>query len=444
MLRKKLALLAALALCAVLTGCAFSTSAEELYRLPKLPTEYESLEKQIDLLLANGMEHTSPMTGANLQSVQMVDLDGDGAEEAVAFFVRATDAKPMKVYIFKAQGESYEQYALIEGTASSLYSIAYNDLNNDGRREILIGYKSGSGLQVLSVFSLADGEPELLLSTVFSRYVLSDLDDGGRQELVVFRSSDAGGCLADCYAWNENEIELRSTVELSFAGAELKYAAEGRLSDGVRAVLATGVADNVLSVTDILVLQNGVLHNVAPGTGSRFDGLYPGDVNMDGFAELPEPIPYPAEDGEAESYCRINWRQYASDGTSQVVYRSFYDAQDGWSLALPKEWDENVTVERTVSADETAVMFCEWKNGARSDAFLAIRTVTGASRELRGEMGDRFILAQQADTVYSGELLKTDTKIQKIMDEQRLYDSFSLITGSWTAEEADGVDTVRD
>ena len=32
----------------------------------------------------------------------MIDLDGDGSEEAVAFFRRTSDKKPMKIYIFKA------------------------------------------------------------------------------------------------------------------------------------------------------------------------------------------------------------------------------------------------------------------------------------------------------------------------------------------------------
>ncbi len=53
--------------------------------------------------------------GSNLQSVQMIDLDGDGSEEAVAFFRRASDKKPMKIYIFKADGDSYERYAVIRG-----------------------------------------------------------------------------------------------------------------------------------------------------------------------------------------------------------------------------------------------------------------------------------------------------------------------------------------
>ena len=99
----------------LLSGCMFTTPETSLYRLPKLAGEYESLESQIDALLTNGAEYAAPTSGSNLQSVQMIDLDGDGSEEAVAFFRRASDKKPMKIYIFKADGDSYERYAVIEG-----------------------------------------------------------------------------------------------------------------------------------------------------------------------------------------------------------------------------------------------------------------------------------------------------------------------------------------
>ena len=92
----------------LLSGCMFTTPETSLYRLPKLAGEYESLESQIDALLTNGAEYAAPTSGSNLQSVQMIDLDGDGSEEAVAFFRRASDKKPMKIYIFKADGDSYE------------------------------------------------------------------------------------------------------------------------------------------------------------------------------------------------------------------------------------------------------------------------------------------------------------------------------------------------
>ena len=152
--RKFARALALAALCLLLGGCATNVSTDKLYALPSLPAEYASLEAEINALLSDGAEHAAPISGSNLQSVQMVDLDGDGVEEAVAFFRKATDERPVKIYFFRSNGDSYEQMALIEGTASSIYSITYYDLDGDGRREILVGFKSGTELQVLAVYTL--------------------------------------------------------------------------------------------------------------------------------------------------------------------------------------------------------------------------------------------------------------------------------------------------
>lgn len=126
-MRKTMAALVLSALVLVLSGCVFTKPEASLYRLPKLSGEYESLESQIDALLSSGAEYAAPTSGSNLQSVQMIDLDGDGEEEAVAFFRRANDKKPMKIYIFKAAGDNYERYAVIEGTSNQIYSVNYAD-----------------------------------------------------------------------------------------------------------------------------------------------------------------------------------------------------------------------------------------------------------------------------------------------------------------------------
>ena len=242
--RKFARALALAALCLLLGGCATNVSTDKLYALPSLPAEYASLEAEINALLSDGAEHAAPISGSNLQSVQMVDLDGDGVEEAVAFFRKATDERPVKIYFFRSNGDSYEQMALIEGTASSIYSITYYDLDGDGRREILVGFKSGTELQVLAVYTLRGSEPLNLLTTAYLRYAVSDLNGDGRQELTVLYSGEENRCMADCYTWDDRELSCISTLELSFSASELSRVAAGALSDGQQALYVTGVADN--------------------------------------------------------------------------------------------------------------------------------------------------------------------------------------------------------
>ena len=433
--------LALAALCLLLGGCATNVSTDRLYALPRLPAEYASLETEINALLSTGAEHAAPTSGSNLQSVQMVDLDGDGVEEAVAFFRKATDQKPMKIYFFKSNGSSYEQMALIEGTAGSLYSIAYYDLDGDGQREILVGFKSGTEVQMLSVYALRGSEPLNLLTTAYLRYTVSDLDGNGRQELTVFYSGEENRCMVDCYTWDDRELSCISTLELSFSAPELSRVTAGALSDGKQALYVTGVADNSVAVYDILTVKNGVLRNVAPDTASsasdggfRFLSLYPADIDGSGVVEIPEPVPFPLLDEDGEVYYRILWHDYDSAGNSTVVRRTFHNAADGWSLIMPETWDERVSLLRGGTPEESSVLFFRRDGNGQTQPFLEICALTGSGREERAQRGDRFLLARQVETVYTAELLPCGDWAGAV-DEDAVKASFSLIVAEWTTGE---------
>ena len=137
------------------TACGCSTgfifNPQELYSLPQLPPKYDALNQCLSEIISGGAEYAAPTSGTNIQAVQMVDLDGDGQEEAVAFFRNAADEKPLKIYIFAAEGESYRQMAVIEGSGTAIYSIDYQDLNGDGEMALLVGWRVSTDLQALSV-----------------------------------------------------------------------------------------------------------------------------------------------------------------------------------------------------------------------------------------------------------------------------------------------------
>ena len=55
-------------------------------RCPRPSTEYESLQDSLEQMLDKGYEYSPPASGSYTQAVQLRDLNGDGIDEAVAFF----------------------------------------------------------------------------------------------------------------------------------------------------------------------------------------------------------------------------------------------------------------------------------------------------------------------------------------------------------------------
>ncbi|SFP19840.1 Repeat domain-containing protein [Oscillibacter sp. PC13] len=424
-------------------GVGFVFNPQELYSLPKLPTEYTELDNCIKAVLQSGAEYAAPTAGTHVQAVQLVDLNGDGLEEAIAFFRNSEDERPLKIYIFSSKGQSYEQTAVIEGSGTSIYSIAYEDLDQDGHTELVVGWRAGTDLQALSVYSLRQKEPVELLRTNYVRYAVTDLDQDQLRELVVFRADDEGNGVADYYEWQDSGLSPRTSARISMTMAELSQQGQmkkGTLQGEIPALFVTGVEDSTNAITDILTVRNGELANIVLSdvTGvsteiAPFRSLYPTDINNDGLTEVPWPVNLPAWDnGETAPYQQIDWRSYDAKGTAATVLSTYHNLEDGWYFQLPENWCGKIMVTRTVMPEEAAVTFSMLNaDQGGPQAFLRISALTGSSRDIRAVRGNRFTLSRQAETTFTAELLDDSGTWSDALTEDEVREAFSLITKEW-------------
>ena len=444
-------ILAVVGMCLLLAagGCGISLSPEDLYSLPQLPEEYTELNIRLNQVMESGAEYAAPVSGNNIQPVQLEDLNGDGEEEAVAFFRNAADERPLKIYIFTPRGQSYEQAAVIEGTGTSIYSVAYEDLDQDGWKELLVGWRVNTDLQALSVYTLHSGEPEELISGIsYVKYAVSDLNGDELEELVVLRSDQDGNGLADYYCWQEGTLQPRISARITSTMAELSQQGRvknGTLADGTPALFVTGVEESSVMATDILAVRNEELVNIllsdVTGVTSEvapFCALYPEDINGDSVTEVPHPVATAAGAAEDDSAShRIDWYAFSSDATSSIALRTYHSMEDGWYLVLPDSWIGQVMFSRTVGTDENTVTF-SYRQGGTEDLreFLRISRLTGSGREARAARGGRMILRRQPEVIYTAEFLDADGGWDYAMDEEELREAFNLITTEWAPSDS--------
>ncbi len=437
----RIPVLAALALSMVLSGCggfSIEFNPEALYALPELPAKYTELNARLNAILEDGAEYAAPASGTDIQPVQLTDLDGDGQQEAVAFFRKAEDERPLKIYIFSAKGDSYEQSAVIEGSGASVYSVVYSDLDGDGRTELIVGWRVNAELQALSVYALSPSGPrELLHSVSYVRYASIDLDGDGLRELVILHADEEGGGAADYYDWQNGTLAPQSPARISVTMAELSQ--QGRLTAGTLlggepALFVTGVTEQSGAVTDILALRKGELTNLvlSEATGvsgeiAPFYSLYPMDINGDGLTEVPNPI---SSDGNAPFH-RIDWRTYSLEGTGETAASTYHCVEDGWYLQMPEAWVGRVEAERSNSGSDSSVTFYVTnEEGVRGAAILRITALTGTGREVRAARGNRFPLSRQSAAIYTAELPETPPWDHGMTAEE-VRAAFSLIAREW-------------
>jgi len=421
---------------------------QNLYSLPVLPAKYTELNNQLNAIISGGAEYAAPVAGTNTQPVQLVDLNGDGREEAVAFFRNSADEKPLKIYIFSAEDDSYRQTAVLEGSGASIYSIVYNDLDSDGRVELLVSWRVTTELQALSIYALRnDKTEELLHSTDYVKYKTVDLNGDQNQELVVLHADDEGGGVADYYSWNPGVLTLEASARISMTMAELSgqqgRVLAGALQDGTPALFVTGVAESARAITDILVMKENEFSNIVLSavTGvsteiSLFRSLYPTDINNDGITEIPSPVPLPTWDDEEGSYQRIDWRSYGIDGSAVTELSTYHNLESGWYFRLPESWYEQILVASSLGMDEAAVTFyARGEDGLTTEPVLRITAITGSNRENRAVRGARFGLKRQVDTIYVAELLEANQTWEFGLTEDEVREAFSLIDTEWISSD---------
>ena len=432
-----------LGLMLLLTGCMFRASFEELYEVPRLPDEYTALREQIDGILSSGAEYAAPTSGTNIQSVQLVDLDGDGTEEALAFFRSSSEERPLKIYIFQAVEDSYEQVALVEGSGTSIHSVAYVDMDGDGIQELIVGWRVNAEYQAVSVYSLRDFELRLLMESLYTQYEVLDFDGDGVQEIVLLRSDTDGEPIAEYYDWADGVLQVHSFARLSMTMAELERVDLGALRGGETALFVTGVAEDTQAITDILTYHQDAITNIVrndvtgvSGEVFRYIDLRPQDIDGDGVTEVPMPVRLPSSGGGDDTYWQVIWRNYNVRGQGEVAITTYHNTADGWYLVLPESWDGQIAVRQYAGVDERGIVFSVIGLGGRSyQDFLGIYTITGSSREYKAARNERFVLKRQVDTIYAAAFLDGNEGWQYAIDQEELNQRFRLIVREWDSGE---------
>lgn len=430
--RKSVLLAGALLLAALLSGCSYGATSESLFTLPRLPIEYTDLSRQINELIAEGYEYASPSSGRNIQSVQMVDLDGDGDEEAVAFFRRSSDERPLKIFIFRARGEIYDKLCVIESSGTAVDSVYYRDLTGNGTLELVVGWRIGSDVQTVAVYT-AEAEPTVLMQSSYVRYSIEDLDGDGTPSLLLLRVDSRENNVAEVYSWHGESMAVSYSATLSNTMADLTRGSvvSGWLDEDTPAVFVTGVSEEAVATTDILVCPKGTgLVNVAADrrTGRSsiafpYMQLRPQDINGDGVIEVPSPCNAPSSPDDG----LVMWQQYNRNRQYTPVLHTYHSPSGGWYFVLPQEWwnRADVEIEENVSNEAQTTLLLDGR------AAVSIYTLTGENRENRALRGNRLILKRQNGTIYVGEVLAEGRELG--LTDDFLRQNFHLVVQQWTS-----------
>jgi len=327
------------------------------------------------------VEDVPPSAGDNTSTIQLLDMDGDGAQETAVTFFRIVGADmPVRLYFYTMQEDgSYLVSNVVQGEGDSVYAVHYADL--DGARdaltgalckEVVVSWQMGSDANYLGVYALEAGQvqAQIMIMTAYQAYQLADLDRDGLTELAVGHiNQEMKTGEIELHDWTASGIATVSRVSLSNGLTAIGQMKANYLTDMVPALYITGDLADGSKVTDVVALRNQVLSNLSldPETqvsrelvGMLQRGAAASDVNSDYILEIARPWQLPAYSGTANAWL-MDWVQYSDAGRVKEICTTYHNGADGWYLVIPEHWQKRLTIYRNDGVSgQRAVVFALW------------------------------------------------------------------------------------
>jgi len=431
-----LTLLAAL----LFTGCGIRT-VQEMYALPRRSEEFSQLQSAIDAAMA-GKTFSAPLYGDNQQIVQMADLDGDGLEEYIIFAADNSD-KPLKVLIFAQTGEN--TIRLVETIAhngAAFEQVEYVPFDERPGCEMVIGCQvSDQVLRRVSVYTYQNGSAEQMLLVGYTKFLTCDLDEDGRNELMVLRPGEAETQrgMAMLYSFHNGQIERSVETELSEDTSRIRRIIPGRLQCGTPAVfVASAVADSAI-VTDIFALHEDRLTNISFSSEAdtsirtlRNYYVYADDIDEDGILELPGSITMKAlSDFQVdEQNFLLRWFSVDADGWEMDKLFTYHNFVGGWYMILDDAWATRAMVEQRNGVYGFYIWDAEFQ---QADLMYTLYVFSGNDQDEKASSDGRFAVYRTEAAAYAVKLEAGAARYN--ITEDSLIESFHLIRQDWRTGE---------
>ena len=436
-MQKRIVLILAVVTALLLTGCGLRT-VEEMYALPKRSHEYSQLQATIDRAMAD-MTYSAPVSGDNQQSVQSVDLDGDGVKEYLVFASDNSD-KPLKVLIFAETGDGTCRHVeTISSNGAAFEQVEYVELDGRPGCELIIGRQvSDQVLRSVSVYTYESGTAQQQMLVGYSKFLTCDLDDNGLSELMVIRPGEAQTQrgIAVLYSFQGSHVERSAEADISKDPSNIRRITHARLQDGTAAVFVASSADQLAIVTDVFAIQKGKFANItfSAEAETSVDTLrnyyvYADDIDDDGVMELPGLLSMRTV-GNRQDFL-LRWFSLDVNGLEMDKMYTFHNLTGGWYLKIDSALATQITVEEM----KDTYFFSVWDPD--TDEAVPVYTVymlAGADRDEECVRDGRFALYRTESVSFAAQLESAAENYG--ITENSLKNSFRVIRQDWRTGEA--------
>ena len=411
-MQNKIVLSAVLLACLwALSGCSgFSSSTADLMRPPRLTPEQSAIN---EALTAAALTQTYtlkyPKSGEYRSAFVFYDIDGDGVEEAIAFYEPDIN-DTARIVLLDREGGVWKASCDLAGAGQDVEFVAFANLTASGSSDIVVGWSASDGSdKQLSIYTYADG---ILVNGLkgggsnmeYDTYLIGDLSGNGRDDIVFTGSSVSGA--RDAYwvkmvCFDGNDLVISDRMALSDRIDTFAGITAGRISASSpkHGVFIDEVLSNGMLATEVFTVNSSnrfepVISSAAEAEASalaapaespdgdiyepdyktptlfertfRVNTAYSaaspdneaaaplcGDADGDRVIEIPTASVLPGyeEQAESETLYLIEYNHLEGD-TLKRAFAAAVNRSGGYRVRFPDEWIGAVTIVNQVESNE--------------------------------------------------------------------------------------------
>ncbi len=434
----------------VLTGCTLKNGVD-LMQLPKPNKDRQAITDELARVKSSEAVEDAPYQGENRNTVQMVDLDGDGVEEVVAFFRTPANGNTYEaVVLTKESDERYRYAGSVHGIGSRIDSVSYPVITPEGQRAILLSMEQMSEQSNHLIAADYMGESvRVMLETDYVDMMAVDADGNGTREVFLISGQDTRH-IASVYGYDVNSrgLKMMSETPLSASAKIIERMHKGYLVDRIPAIFVEEtVQGSNGQQTDIFIwsresgLRN-LARNTESGTGRGTYRVVPAnayDINGDGFTEIPRAVKMVGSAStEGNEVYMLDWYVYAENSPPMYVQTTYRNVSQEWDFVMSAEWQNRV---RAVKGTEDGIDYTTFEvyvPDGRSIPLLTIYYLLGTADDVQQQMAEKQLFA--LDTVPSGtfaaEIPREAAGSSLALTQVQVKERFAPITVHWNEIES--------
>ena len=414
-------------------GCNFmELSLEDALRPPKTMGDEAEIEQLISDSAKGGYTLKYPKNGNYRSAIIMRDLDGDKADEAIAFFHGKDETAKIHMLVMNESDGKWQIAGDYVTETTDVDCVDFSNITESPELEILAGYTTYTpNVNFLSCYTYSNGTTSTIQAgQSYSAFYCGSLDNSGKDGVMTLNlftaDNEAKATLLE-YDKEKRMLFAKASVSMDPNVVKFRHVVFGELEDNVKGIVVDGayasdelVTQAIYFNSDLAVLRNPLYRERYKNPTLRTVSVYSEDVDNDRIVDIPtvEKLPSAGVDSAVKITDKVTRNTFSPAGETLNRKNDYAINFDyGFLVKIPATWQSGTY---TAAVENTSMKFFAWQGKKLGSELFEIRSFDAAAWD-QGKDNDgytviyrdnRYAYAFRNETVADSPFYLTDNEIK--------------------------------